>query len=331
MSETGLEKPAQILLITDTHSVGGTERSILNLAQGLDKQNIPVRALLPKPPADPDFEQWAAAIFPKVELVEFPHSASLEVAIRFARMLQNLRREDEGLILNYHFAGNHPNLAVVAALMASRPQRVVQTIHHLGKFLNANWEVDVELEYETVLCCMLTDATIVTTPMKRDQLLLIGVPDDKIHVVPLGIGRPDDNPRIKRDEARRRLGLSSSDFVVLCLCRQELHKRVDTVIRAVSQMPRSSGEVHLIVVGKGYRRPDNELLAGELLPGRSQFYGYIDELDQFYEAADVLVSASEEEGFGLTHIEAAFHGVPSVARDVGGVPFAVEDGKIRGG
>ena len=64
-----------------------------------------------------------------------------------------------------------------------------------------------------------------------------------------------------------------------------------------------------------------------------QFFGNLpdDELAGIYEGADIFAMTSVNldrsvEGFGLVYLEAAAHGLPVVAHDVGGVSEAVVDG-----
>ena len=65
-----------------------------------------------------------------------------------------------------------------------------------------------------------------------------------------------------------------------------------------------------------------------------RFFGNLpdDELSQVYESADIFAMTSVThgdsiEGFGLVYLEAAAHGLPVVAHDVGGVSEAVRDGE----
>jgi phosphatidyl-myo-inositol dimannoside synthase len=64
-----------------------------------------------------------------------------------------------------------------------------------------------------------------------------------------------------------------------------------------------------------------------------RFFGNIpdDELDAIYDQADIFAMTSIDyrhsvEGFGLVYLEAAAHGLPVVAHNVGGVAEAVQDG-----
>lgn len=55
--------------------------------------------------------------------------------------------------------------------------------------------------------------------------------------------------------------------------------------------------------------------------------GEVDEIEQIYHEADVLLLPSEQEAFGLAALEAMASGVPVVATDVGGLPEVVVSGK----
>ena len=81
----------------------------------------------------------------------------------------------------------------------------------------------------------------------------------------------------------------------------------------------------------GYERELRQEAAGADFPIR--FLGDVpdEELSQIYDRADIFAMTSINhgdsiEGFGLVYLEAAAHGLPIIAHDVGGVREAVADG-----
>lgn len=98
---------------------------------------------------------------------------------------------------------------------------------------------------------------------------------------------------------------------MLCVARLQAYKNVDTVVRAMRQLP----DVELVVVGTGPSLPHLERLAGRNV----RFVGEVSDsrLRWLYANAGVLLAASHED-FGLTPVEAAAFGVPTVALRAGG-------------
>lgn len=113
---------------------------------------------------------------------------------------------------------------------------------------------------------------------------------------------------------------------VVVLGRLVTHKRVDVVIRAFfdAQLhPANAGrKLHLDIIGQGPDRERLEQVVEALgLADRVTFHGYVDEetKDRLLARAAVHVCASDAEGWGQAVIDAAGHGVPTLARDVPGL------------
>jgi glycosyltransferase involved in cell wall biosynthesis len=107
---------------------------------------------------------------------------------------------------------------------------------------------------------------------------------------------------------------------VLCVARLLPYKNVDAVVRAFDALP----DERLVVAGSG---PDEAAL--RTIAGRNvTFLGRVtdDQLRWLYANADLLVSASHED-FGLTPLEAATFGKPSVVLRWGGFLDTVQEGE----
>jgi len=113
---------------------------------------------------------------------------------------------------------------------------------------------------------------------------------------------------------------------VAVLGRLVTHKRVDMVVRAVAELRSERPGLHLDVIGQGPEREPLERLVAELgLDDRVTFHGFVDEGTKslLLDRASVHVCASDAEGWGQAVIEAAGHGVPTIARDVPGLRDSV--------
>jgi glycosyltransferase involved in cell wall biosynthesis len=105
----------------------------------------------------------------------------------------------------------------------------------------------------------------------------------------------------------------------LCVARLQGYKNVDVVVDALRRLP----DAHLVVVGTGPMQAQLEAAAG----ANVTFTGHVsdDQLRWLYANAAALVGASFED-FGLTPIEAAAFGVPTVALRFGGYLDTVRPG-----
>ncbi|WP_367269781.1 glycosyltransferase family 4 protein [Roseateles sp.] len=101
----------------------------------------------------------------------------------------------------------------------------------------------------------------------------------------------------------------------------------DLVLEALYLLRRQGLDARLCIIGAGPLRAELEALAERLgLAGQVRFLGAMpqDELASWYGAADMLVLASEREGWPNVLLESMACGTPVVATAVGGIPEIVE-------
>jgi phosphatidylinositol alpha-1,6-mannosyltransferase len=106
-------------------------------------------------------------------------------------------------------------------------------------------------------------------------------------------------------------------------------KGVEEVMRALLSVLKNFPDTYYVIVGEGDDRPRLELRARELaVDTHVIFIGNIsdDNLKGYYEACDVYVMPSRQEGFGLVFLEAMACGKPVIGGDHGGTPDVVLDG-----
>ena len=158
-----------------------------------------------------------------------------------------------------------------------------------------------------------------------------------LHVHPNPVETPPDPG--PEDEAWARAqweGLGPADGLrCLTLCRLIDWKGVDQSIYAQAQLRDAARAARLLVAGDG---PDRARLDGLVetldLGDRVRFLGPVHgaRKSALYASSELFVQpgrtvGNQCEGFGITYLEAAWHGVPSVAGRDGGAPDAVLDGR----
>jgi glycosyltransferase involved in cell wall biosynthesis len=143
-----------------------------------------------------------------------------------------------------------------------------------------------------------------------------------VRVIPPGIDTAVFKPQDKK-LCRKHLGLPPDAFVIItgCASLNDTNKNVPWLFDQVSRLPDLAGVI-VLAFGEG-----TVPIPGGL---NVRFTGGIRErsdLARLFAAADVFVSASLMETYGLTLVEAMACGTPVVAFRVGGIPEAAPDGQ----
>ena len=105
---------------------------------------------------------------------------------------------------------------------------------------------------------------------------------------------------------------------LLCVGRLEEYKGIQYVIRALPELP----EYDLVVAGTGPYRDELDRIADETgVRDRVDFLGYVkdDRLPKLYAGAEVYVTLSEFEAYGMTVAEALAAGTPCVVTNSGAI------------
>lgn len=166
--------------------------------------------------------------------------------------------------------------------------------------------------------------TIACSDFVRGWLESRGLRREKIRVIHNCYEPPDwAVGQLRQIGQLGRLSFGAGDeLVVLYAGRLCEGKGLEFLIEAVSGME----GVALVVAGEGPLRGELEGRAARL-GARARFPGHVAEPARLYESADAVVLPSRMEALPMVLIEAAAHGLPSVATRVGGVPEVVEHGR----
>lgn len=178
-------------------------------------------------------------------------------------------------------------------------------------------------------------AVIALTAGERDFLAAHGgVALERLAVLPpLPLSRGDlaePGPEGEKGAARRRLGLADGRWI-LFIGQHGVHKKIDCLLKAMPAVWRECPTARLLIAGgTTTATPELKTLAAGLSGGESGRILFHDDFaaDQkgdLYAAADVFVSLSEHESFGIVLVEAMARGVPVVASRNGVAASLVDD------
>lgn len=155
--------------------------------------------------------------------------------------------------------------------------------------------------------------------MVRDDIMRhYGLPKKRICVIYNGLEIPGPSPAGRREEIRRSLGIGDKALLLLFVGSGFERKGLINAIRALGLL-RGKGDIRLLVVGKGAA---SEYLTEAKRLGvldRVKFIGPVNEVFDYYGAADIFVLPTVYEPFSNACLEAMAAGLPVVTTKANGV------------
>lgn len=150
---------------------------------------------------------------------------------------------------------------------------------------------------------------------------------DDISVIPNGVDASHFSPaaRLARiTPARERRGIRQDEFVLLMIGNDWRVKGLITVLEAIALLP--GLPLRLLVVGTDVQKPFREIAVRLGIDRQCQWENPQPDVLDFYAAADIYVSPSREDSFGLPVAEAMACGLPVITSAFAGVADCVHSG-----
>jgi glycosyltransferase involved in cell wall biosynthesis len=311
-------RPLRILQISSAQTLGGGERHLADLANGLAIRGHEVHAALrPNSPLLGELEK-----IPKENIKTLPLRNSLDA--KSARDLSKLVRKNQIQIVHAHMARDYPPAAYAVRL--NKDAQLIVTRHVLFS-LNRLHRITLSRAARIVAVSHSVAA----------QLRAEGtVPAEKISVVQNGI----DVDRFRKAQA----GFNRQQFVdewelpgnsLLIGTVGELTplKGQEDFLRAAARITESYPNAYFFIAGIGsarenkYRAVLERLIENLKLTERVKLVGWLDDIAQLYCALDVFVSASHTESFGLAIAEAMASSTAVVATETAGAREIIRSGE----
>jgi glycosyltransferase involved in cell wall biosynthesis len=246
---------------------------------------------------------------------------------RLIRYWISSQRNADVDLIDVHFAA-YGFFPLAVGRLRGRPT----VVHFQGPWADESatsgaWKVDVALKrvIERYVYHRADRIVVLSEAFGRVLMDRYGVPPWKIRVIPPGV----DLDRFHlgdRAAARRRLGISEQEILILTVRRLVPRVGVEVLIGAVGRLKANGLPVRLVIVGDGPERAALEHVGDSVLGDSCLFLGAVDDatLVDAYQGADVCVVPSvAHEGFGLVVLEALACGTPVVASAIDGLPEAL--------
>lgn len=295
-----------VLLVVPTLRQGGGQKFVLDLANGLDKEQFRVRVLVYFHQRHKAFADFAEEH--NIETVYLNKKKGLDLF--FFRQVRKAVREFQPDIIHTHI-----NTMLYLLPFYRKRHIKLHTVHtlaqkeHYGLQKLVNY---IAFHWLGVVPVGISD-TVADTIAHVHHLKREDVP-----VVYNGVDcKRYDIPKVATDTFNfvtvgTIYAVKNYSFLVDCFA--ELHKK--------------HPETRLTIVGNGSLRGQLEQQIADLgLSGAVTITGTVGNVEDYLAASDVYVASSLFEGLPLSILEAMAAGLPVISTNVGGVPDVVKDGE----
>lgn len=314
----------QVLAVSLSTSVGGTDHSLRNLALALRPLGTTVTL---GAPGGSDTEQWWRA----AGLPFLPLDLPQRIGIR--------RQGEKSLHPIGGLTAQVPKSARTVSILgrAARDFDVVHSNHLLlhpdAVFASRVARTPVVVEFHdivpagpgrTLLAAIAATATHTVAVSTAAAQQLPSRVRGRVSVVHQGIDTTAFAPGAGDPALRADMTADPDAPLIAAVGRIDREKKLDVLIDAVARVRRSGVDAHLAIVGAPSEDDGGYLVelqqaAERLLPGAHRFLGRTDAVASTLRSVDVLACPSQDEPFGLIALEAQACAVPVVVSDTGGL------------
>lgn len=311
------ERKIKVLHILDSLGVGGMERVVIDVVNGLDQSRFDQAVCCVSRKGE---AAWRLRDGAKLIDLGKGDRADHLAPLKIARVI---RGEAPDIIHAQSWSGVD---ATIAKLITGQA-RLVHSEH------GRNYpQIGVEtLKSRIARRCIyhLADAVFAVSNEIRDHYCReTGFPRDRMLVIPNGI----DVRRIDEADAsgaREEFGIGADDFTIGTVARLDRTKDTITLARAFATfyLSQASPRLKLLVIGDGDQRAAIENFVTERgLNGAVIFTGPRHDVPRLLGAMNLFALSSLSEGMPITVLEAMVARLPVVATNVGALPEMVEEG-----
>jgi glycosyltransferase involved in cell wall biosynthesis len=153
--------------------------------------------------------------------------------------------------------------------------------------------------------CELADRILVNSPWSKQALVKVGVPENKLQIIPLAYKPPQESQQFERTYPKQ--FSSERPLRILFLGQVILRKGIAHILEAIAKL--KNQPIEWWIVGTvGITLPDQN-------QPQTKWYGSVprSEVGHFYQNADLFLLPTLSDGFGLTQLEAQAWKLPIIA------------------
>jgi len=164
----------------------------------------------------------------------------------------------------------------------------------------------------------------------KDIWVKMGVPENKIRVIPFGVDTTIFNPDVNGEAVRKKLQINKDDIVIISTrFFFNDHYNIDCLIKAIPLIQKNHKNVRFLIKGAGPLENYLKRLTQKLNISKNvRFVGLVphNEIAQYLSAADIYVSTCFVDSTSVSLLEAMACGLAPVVTDILGNQEWIENG-----
>ena len=303
-----------VLELTTTLEVGGTEKMIYYLARGLDKKkfNVTVACLTCGGAIADELRRAGIDVHPLCMKSKF------DVGIIYS-LYSLIKEKKVDLLHTYLF---HANLL----------GRIVGKLAGVPVIISSERTMGYEGKHRKVMnritSPLATAFTANSHAVKNFMVEEIRLPEEKINVIYNGVDLEMFELKVEKEKMRKSLGVEREDMVCVTVARLDVLKGVSYLIKAARKVVEEKPNTRFLIVGDGPLKKELKKLSNRLgLDEHVFFLGLRHDIPEILKSSDIFILPSVWEGLPNAVLEAMAAGLPIVATKTAGVPELVSEGE----
>ena len=327
-----------MLQIIDDSSMGGAENHTRLITKEFARRGCKTILLCPEGPYVARFRELGRQ---DVKIVACPfiskhylnpfYGFDLIRLLKATRLIRGLIKENNIQVIHSH---KHPaDFLTAVSTLGLRGLKRITTIHSMenkDKFPLWRW-----WRYFFIRASLLRFDRVfaVSENVRANTINYFSLPPEKVVTMMNGIDPRELAPDSSPDEVRRKYGVRGDRFVILCAGKAEYRKGQDILLRAVSSIVNSGDmkrDITLVLAGNAnlrFKKRLQKLSAGLGIEDSVIWAGYVENISNLLQLADLYVQPSRWDPLPRALIEAMGTGVPSIGSDVDGISELIEHEK----
>ncbi|MCF8050012.1 MAG: glycosyltransferase family 4 protein [Desulfobacterales bacterium] len=298
--------PRKILYLVEDLNIGGLERIIETLYEGLDREKFS-----PSIWCLADGGVLAKKLLQRKESIRVLDFKSYHDPSSFLRLARLIAKGHFDVV---HTHGYYAGILGRGAALLARTPVVISHVHTI------HWDLNRRNRWMEKVLSLITDRVICCSEAAR------GFMQEKVGV------RPDKLTRIYNGVACRKIPAptkSERKFVRICVVASLVENKGHRILmEAAAMVQKRHPSLVLTLVGDGPLKEALRLYANQLdIDSHTEFLGMQQDVQAVLARSDIAVLPSlYREGLGLSLLEAMCQGLPLIGSDTGGIPEVIRHG-----